>query len=147
MIDTEHMARHSDDVERLTQIAFVNGILITEEQAYTAWSEVSDDSAAGWLILDDCDARVWWSLSSRLQGRGLSCETPAPAAEGLEDDITRIINIAEDNKISITAPVAYSAWRRVSRIEMNSNWMDLPGYDNDLWDRIQPGLEAALEEA
>lgn len=57
--DREHMRTHRSDVDRLVAVAAANGRVISPRQAYRAWRDVSERSAAGWLILDDDDEYLW----------------------------------------------------------------------------------------
>ena len=138
MIDREHMERHSRDVERLTHIAFVNGTAITREQAYLAWSKVSESSAAGWLLLYDNNEWNWSSLSSYLD------EPSAEAEAALRDfgnDIDRIIQVARRNGKDLDAREAYDIWQRASRKSWEAIWLQLPSYDEELWNEMQLGLK------
>ena len=144
MIDREHMERHSTDVERLTQIAYVNGVIVTPEQAYSAWSEASDNSAASWLMLDENDSWVWSRMSSYLGKVPLTTEG---LMTEFAQDIERIVDVARRNGTDLTQSQAYSAWRRASAKSWNANWLELPSYDHELWSEIRSEVEKVLEEA
>jgi len=140
---TEHMNSHLDDVERLMRIAFVNGVPITRQQAYDAWSKVSEASAAGWLILYDNDEWNWSSLSSYLEGP--SDEAKAEMNE-FGSDIESIVSVCRMNGKDIDARQACTAWHLVGQQSWGANWMQLPSYDEELWNEISPMIEKMEKE-
>lgn len=141
MIDTEHMARHASDVERLVRIAHVNGVSLSDEDAYTAWSEASDASAAGWLMLYDNDTYNWSMLSSNM-GRE---SAPRNDMQDFDDDIASLVRVADRVGIYLDAPTAYQAWRLVSQEDTSSAWKDLPAYGENLLDALKRGIVLAAE--
>ena len=140
MIDTEHLDRHASDVERLVRIAHVNGVSLSDEAAYTAWSEASDVSAAGWLMLYDNDAYNWSILSSYM-----GSETPRYDMQEFDDDIESLVRVADRVGIYLNAPTAYQAWRLVSQEDASSDWKDLPAYGENLLDALKRGIALAAD--
>lgn len=57
------------DCRRLVKIAFNNGVLITLKEAEDIWHDVSERSAAGWLILYREDNDVWNSMEPYVKQR------------------------------------------------------------------------------
>lgn len=47
-----------NDVDRIVAICLSNGFAISKSDAHHAWSEHSDNYAAGWLILGDDDKLI-----------------------------------------------------------------------------------------
>lgn len=66
-MDTEHMNRHIDDVNRLVVAAAANGIALTQAQAYQAWTDYSDSYAAGWMMMPQQDDELWSEAQSRVR--------------------------------------------------------------------------------
>jgi hypothetical protein len=52
---SEHFERHRGDVDRLVALAASEGVTITAQRAYRAWSRHSDSMAAGWMGLGEDD--------------------------------------------------------------------------------------------
>lgn len=77
MIDRNHMARHSSDVDILVALAASDriGVKLTPEEAYIAWSAYSDISAASWLMLESEEE---WNASYLRSGMELAGITGAP---------------------------------------------------------------------
>lgn len=138
---TEHMNSHLEDVERLMRIAFVNGVPATREQVYQAWTKVSESSAAGWLMLYDNDEWNWSSLSSHLEADETSDELEAFGA-----DIERIVSVCRMNGKDIDVRQACTAWHLAGRQSWSANWMQLPSYDEELWNEISPMIENMEKE-
>ena len=142
MIDRQHMERHLDDVERLMRIAFVNGVPATREQIYEAWSTVSDSSAAGWLMLHDNDGWNWSSLSSHIEFSG----EDSAEKESFDADIARIVSVCRMNGKDIDERQACTAWHIAGRTSWGANWLELPGYDEELWNEVRPAIQKMEEE-
>jgi len=141
MIDTEHMARHANDVERLVRIAHVNGVSLSDEAAYTAWSEASDASAASWLRLDSNDGRNWSLLSSYMRGEN----TPRSDMQEFDKAIITLVRVADRSGIYMTAPIAYQAWRHVSQEDTFFDWKDLPANEETLLADLKRGIALAAK--
>lgn len=143
MIDQDHMSTHLSDVERLQRIAFANGVPATLEQAYAAWAEYSEQSAAGWLILPENPEWIWGSLSDRLGNVVDAATSPANSEfDAFYEDIERIREIAQRSGHYLSSAEAYAAWEKASQKE-GRDWIDLPGYDSG----IEEGLNGVLHEA
>ena len=91
------MQRHIDDVNRLVSVAAANGIVLTQNQSYQAWTDYSDSYAAGWMMMPHQDDELWSEAQSRVrrihvQDNLLGGETRKIAA------LDRIINVMETHK-------------------------------------------------
>lgn len=143
MIDHDHMSTHLSDVERLQRLAFANGVPATLEQAYAAWAEYSEQSAAGWLILPRDPEWTWGSLSTHLESVVDAAASPANSEfDAFYEDIERIREIAQRSGHYLSSTEAYGAWEKISQKD-GRDWMDLPGYDAT----IEEELNSVLLEA
>ncbi|MGY3581369.1 hypothetical protein ACVIGB_000562 [Bradyrhizobium sp. USDA 4341] len=64
---TRHELRHADDVDRIVAIFRAQGTLVSSREAYAAWSDHSELSAAGWLELPAEDDAIVDVISGRLR--------------------------------------------------------------------------------
>ena len=60
--------QYPQDVQRIMKVAFVHGVILTAYEASQAWSEHSDDYAAGWLFLPESDEDLWNQLPDWARG-------------------------------------------------------------------------------
>ena len=137
MFDQAHMDRHFNDVERLQNLAFANGVAASPKKVYKAWAAYSEASAAGWLSLYDEMSINWSAIASDLKDSPKQID----AYEAFQQDLDRIVAIARHNGHDLDRVEAFAAWDRASRDRFQS-WASLVGYDDDIWAQIQTALQS-----
>jgi len=52
-----------EDVERLVQVIYEKGYIISPMEAENAWQDYSNDIDAGWIVLPDSSENIWEMIS------------------------------------------------------------------------------------